>query len=871
MPIEVRFRDEWLVPIVRDNHGVDAEFIEAARAAGHPFLATALVRRGSVKADALGASVERVKGWRFVNPATSEIDRALLKTVSERICRQHHLVPLAIEPARIHLASANPGDLMVEDELRFATGRKPVMAYCLPERIDELLASVLTADRMIFDLLRTIDVSQPVELLSGSVSGDMTGDVEAPVIKLVNAIIAKAVDLGASDIHIEHEERASQVRYRVDGVLRVGLHLPRYLAAGPVASRFKIMAAMDVAERRRPQDGQAMLRVGGSAISLRVSTLPTQFGEKVVARVLDARNARAGLRDVGLSTEIVTRFERQLARGQGFVLVTGPTGSGKTTTLYAAISTLADGATNIVSIEDPIEYQLGGISQVQINTAQGLTFATTLRSALRQDPDVILVGEIRDRETADIACQAAMTGHLVFSTLHTNDAIGAVLRLVDMGVDRFKIAGSLSAVVAQRLAARLCECRLPRDAHTLPPLLREALQRHGLPVAAYERAGCPQCQFTGLRKRVPVAEFLEMTPELTELVSGAPSANEVRTKALAAGALVPLEKDALRHLSEGRLSVDDAMQFLDQAPVSDGQSAAGLSPRACVVLADANPGSRERATRTLLEAGFDVVAVTDGGAAIAGLVHRTPDVLVVAMPLPVVAGIDLIRYARGTLGLATLPIIALGEGADPATESAAVAAGADEVFAADDFERRATGIVKAALSRGRDFSPASAIRTAPVPPGEPERLATLHRTGLLDSPREERFDAITRLAAHTFGTPVALVTLIDRDRQWFKSNHGLAVNETPRQDAFCAHAILGNEVMVINDAALDARFAENPLVTGDPHIRFYAGVPVSTPDGQRLGTLCVIDQKPRTFSDSDRQALEDFGRLVQREIASHGA
>lgn len=871
-----QFRDEWVVALAREQHGVPASTIETLRAQQAPFLAPALVAAGLVERAAIAGSIQARFRIPVVTLPLGDVDRNAVKSVPERICRQKVLLPFRIDERHVHVAMANPLDMDAEQMLRMTTGRRIVPEFCFADTLNDLIAKVLDPDHVMFDLLRQVDVAQPVELMGVPDESSGNTDVQAPVVRLVNSLIARAVGLGASDIHLEHDERATHVRFRVDGDLRPALTLPRYVGAGPAVSRLKIMANLDVAERRRPQDGRAAIRVGSAEVGLRVSTLPTQFGEKVVIRLLDARAARRSKSDLGFSPEVSRRMQRPFHADQGFVLVTGPTGSGKTTTLYAAIGGLADGRHNIVSVEDPIEYQLDGINQVQINEKQGLTFPSVLRSVLRQDPDTILIGEIRDAETAEVACQAAMTGHLVFSTLHTNDAASSVVRLVDMGVDRFKIAASLLAVTAQRLARGLCTCGRDLPPDEVPRAVREALVRHRLPVRARQATGCPACERTGLKGRVPLGEVFEITPAMRELISsGAPTA-ALKKAGVSAGVLYTLEADALWHLSEGHISVDEAERFLETAepgaPVPARQAAVAddtvHQPAALpisLLVVDGDQPRRARVTELFVAAGFDVTEAVDGPSAITRIAGKTPGALVIASELPMLSGLDLIRYVRQGCSLMDVPILALCPNA--AGRAEALAAGATDALTPAGIDDLAVPLMRAAMGRAGDFSPVSSIATPRRPANEAARLQALKRTALLDSAPEERFDKITRLAQSIFDMPIALVTLVDAERQWYKSNQGLDTAQGPRDEAFCAHVILDSDTMIVPDAVLDPRFAEHPAVLGSPDVRFYAGHPVRSPDGHNLGTLCVIDHVPRQFSDQDAQQLRDLAALVEEQIA----
>ncbi|WP_283639115.1 GspE/PulE family protein [Marinovum algicola] len=376
---------------------------------------------------------------------------------------------------------------------------------------------------------------------------------DAPVVRLINALLLEAVKENASDVHIELEETRLVVRLRIDGTLREVLE-PRRALAPLLTSRLKIMGKLDIAEKRLPQDGRVSLKVGGYALDVRISTLPSQYGERVVLRLLDRGQTRLGIPALGLSEDDRARFERMLSSPEGLVLVTGPTGSGKTTTLYAALSHLNDRARNILTVEDPIEYAMDGVGQMQVEAKTGLTFARGLRALLRQDPDVIMVGEIRDAETAKIAVESAMTGHLVLSTLHTNTAVGAVSRLLDMGVERYLLAPMLRGLVAQRLVRRLCpDCREPRPLSARDAALLGHAMREGAP--AYHAPGCDACSQEGYRGRLPIYEVVEGTTTLEQMIHD--GASEADLIAEARRASTSILDDGIAKIKAGLTSAED--------------------------------------------------------------------------------------------------------------------------------------------------------------------------------------------------------------------------------------------------------------------------------------------------------------------------
>jgi type II secretory ATPase GspE/PulE/Tfp pilus assembly ATPase PilB-like protein/8-oxo-dGTP pyrophosphatase MutT (NUDIX family) len=464
--------------------------------------------------------------------------------VPERIARKYQVLPFSASAHTLDVATANPWDLDAERSIAFVSGRSVRMWLASPsaiaDGIDQAYSAAPKAKRSAPET--------PFETVKGE-----------PVVRLVDRVVAAGIEQRASDIHLEPEEDGIAVRYRVDGLLRHVMLLPKAVGI-PLVSRIKIMAKMDIADRLRPQGGHASVGLGGSRVDLRVSTLPASHGEKVVIRILDPRAAIRSLDSLGLDDRDAAQMRRLLDAREGLVLVTGPTGSGKTTTLYAALRQIQQRGLNIITVEDPVEYRIPGIVQVQINEKAGLSFASALRSILRQDPDVVLIGEIRDRETAAIAIQASLTGHLVFATLHTNDACSSITRLTDLGVDPARLAAALKGVVAQRLIRRLCNwCRIV--ANDGPPIqLRESVTRD---LMVYTPVGCDACAMTGYHGRLAVTEIVAMDQELERGIVAGASVDVLASIAHRSGCR-SLWESALVHLVSGETSGDELLRVLEQ-------------------------------------------------------------------------------------------------------------------------------------------------------------------------------------------------------------------------------------------------------------------------------------------------------------------
>jgi type IV pilus assembly protein PilB len=471
-------------------------------------------------------------GILHVSLETVIIDPDVICLVSELMARRYQVIPLYKEGTLLSLAMVDPLNVFAIDDIRHATGHEIVPMVGTEQDILKAIDRYYGGTSTMQEAIREAD--QQRIAAEEEFGAEITGLAEdTPVVKFVNTLIGQAIKEGASDVHIEPEGEIVRIRYRVDGLLRDVMTAPRSLKSG-VTSRIKIMANLDIAEKRIPQDGRIQMKVGEKDIDIRLSTLPAIFGEKIVMRLLDKGNILIGLKELGFNKDTLQRFEKFIHRPYGLILVTGATGSGKTTTLYAVLQKINTPEKNIVTIEDPVEYQLRRVTQVQVNAKVGVTFATGLRSILRQDPDVVMVGEIRDRETAMIAIQAALTGHLVMTTLHTNDAPGAIARLVDMGVEPFLIASSIISVVAQKLIRRICEkCRssyMP-PAELLKNLSIMEVSEVKTPSFAKGR-GCQECRGTGYAGRVGIFELLPVDDMVRNLIVARASSAEIRKMTL---------------------------------------------------------------------------------------------------------------------------------------------------------------------------------------------------------------------------------------------------------------------------------------------------------------------------------------------------
>ena len=688
----------------------------------------------------------------------AELDKAdptAKERVPEQVARRYHIVPLRATDSYLEVATANPFDLDAEKALAFATAREVRMLLLAPSKISERLDEMYRPEKAVDKLLEGMESSAELVQLPDKLAPDeiaiAASEAEAsqrPVVRLVDLIISEGILARSSDIHIEPEEGGVAVRYRIDGVLRQVMKIPRQ-AGLPLISRIKIMSSLDIADRLRPQDGRARVAVNGQPIDLRVSTLPAALGEKVVIRILDSRATVKSLDSLGLNTNETEGIKRLLENHEGIMLVTGPTGSGKTTTLYSCINQIKSEGVNIVTVEDPVEYRMQGIVQVQVQEKAGLTFASALRSILRQDPNVVLIGEIRDRETAQIAVQASLTGHLVLSTLHTNDAANAVTRLVDIGVEAYKIAAALRGVLAQRLMRKLCPTCKEVWMETPPDRLGKWVPK-GTPL--YRAAGCPDCAMTGYRGRFSIVEVLTVTAEVERRIASGETAEHIAAAARRGG-MKGLWESGLEHVLRGESTLDELTRVVDipqeeehppagaavrrpgggvpqphpgphagaavasppeptaeslvehfellEEPVDTRRSGPDGVPAVKVLLVD-DEDSLRKVMRDLLERdGYDVAEARDGVQALDQIDRVGPDIIVLDLNLPGLDGYGVLSHLRSRPATASIPVIVLTAKGDEDNEVRVFELGADD-FLTKPFRARALSArLEAVLGRRR--------------------------------------------------------------------------------------------------------------------------------------------------------------------------
>jgi type IV pilus assembly protein PilB len=744
----MQFLDEWLVPTVEPLLPADVLAALRQEVAQTPvsLWETAVQRRMVTDDQVLSAIASR---FRLPVADLSQVDARVTGVIPEQLARRFTVVPVGQTDSYLEVATANPFDIDAEKMLAFATGREVRLLLASPGRLRAKLDEIYrSGEEIVSRLLAGIHEEAEVKELSEEEAEYATAEEasQRPIIRLVDMMLADGVVSRASDIHVEPIEGGVVVRYRIDGVLRQVMKVPRN-AGLPLISRIKIMSGLDIADRLRPQDGRARVSVNGEPVDLRVSTLPASLGEKVVIRILSQRTTVLNLESLGMHPDEQEAIKRLLTHKEGIILVTGPTGSGKTTTLYSALRLVQNEGVNIVTVEDPVEYRLGqNIVQVQVHDKAGLTFASALRSILRQDPDVVLVGEIRDQETAQIALQASLTGHLVLSTLHTNDAPNVVTRLVDMGMEPYKIASALRGVVAQRLMRRLCKaCFEPRE-EPVPSKLARFIP----PGTKLLRAvGCPECATTGYRGRFSIMEVLTMNSELERRI-GQGSTADLIAEAARANGMGSLFDSGLRHVLAGDSTLEELLRVADvpaeaeprRAPaprartaappaaaaappapakmdsslaldfaedlelvddLSDGTAPASAARGAgtCVLLVEDEEQLR-RVMKDLLEReGYTVAEARDGVQALDQVDRFAPDVIILDLNLPGIDGYNVLTQLRSRPATRAIPVVVLTAKGDEDNEVRVFELGADD-FITKPFRAKALSArLEAVLGRHR--------------------------------------------------------------------------------------------------------------------------------------------------------------------------
>jgi type IV pilus assembly protein PilB len=721
--------DGWLAPILLGGNLVTQAQLDSLMSQPPAKIWTSVVASGWTTDQAIATEIARVFRLPLANLAST--DPRVTTLLPEGVARKHQVVPISANDRTIQIATADPRDLDMEQTLRFVTGREIGFQVGIPEAIAARLDELYRPERAIERLLVGLPETPVVALDANPAPVEAGRELDGPVTKLVDAMIHDAIREGASDIHAEPTDGAVVVRYRIDGVLREVMRLPD-TAGAALVRRVKIWAKLDVTDPLRPHDGRAMARIGNQTVDLRVSTIPVaRRGEKVVVRILDKNNLCGNLAQLKLPANEHVALERLLGHREGMVLVTGPTGSGKTTTLYAALNQLKTGKVNIVTVEDPVEYEVAGISQIQVSDAQGLTFARALRSVLRQDPDIVLVGEIRDIETAGIAVQAGFSGHFVLSTLHTNDAASAVVRLRDMGVDAFKVAAVLKGIVAQRLVRKLCD----QCAETVPveSLPAEARPPAGRQVRIRRSTGCRNCNGRGFRGREAILEILPVDESVARLIDAGALPDVLAAAARKIG-MRSLWESGLERVWSGSTSLDELKRVLGERagdeheaaatasastatsalPAVSNSVAAATEPAAPagpveaaaapegnrVLVADDDPQMRRLIRIVLQREGFEVLEANDGLDALELIEQGSVDLVILDVEMPRLNGLGVLEEIRAQMRTASLPVIILTALQDD-TEEKALDLGAQDYLTKPVQTRSLVARVRAVLKRAK--------------------------------------------------------------------------------------------------------------------------------------------------------------------------
>ncbi|RKD23885.1 type II secretion system protein GspE [Ammoniphilus oxalaticus] len=507
-----------------------------------------LITRGYITEQQKIELLEFQLGIPHVQLHRQRLDDQTIHLIDEQLAKKYHVLPLRIQEGKMVVAMSDPLDYYAIDEIRLNTGYPVSPVIAMRDELNRAINKHYSGQQSMMDAI----VGMTEETLQNEAADD-----NAPVVRLINEIIAQAVDLEASDVHLDPQESRVKVRFRVDGMLRTEREYPISML-GLMTSRLKILANLNIAERRLPQDGRFEMMIGAKQIDIRISTLPTIHGEKTVLRILDMLNAHRSIRQLAFSEHNLALFETLISAPYGLILITGPTGSGKTTTLYSALNQLNNDDVNIITVEDPVEYQLAGINQVQVNPSAGLTFANGLRSILRQDPNIVMIGEIRDKETAEMAIRAALTGHLVLSTLHTNNATSAISRLVDMGIEPFLVSSSLRGVIGQRLVRQICaHCQESVEITAEDSAL---FARYGMDVEKVKVGkGCVNCHTSGFRGRIAIQEVLPVDDQLKRLINQGQAETDYKTHAVEHG-FTPMFMDGLHKVAQGLTTLEEVVR-----------------------------------------------------------------------------------------------------------------------------------------------------------------------------------------------------------------------------------------------------------------------------------------------------------------------
>jgi type IV pilus assembly protein PilB len=643
-----------------------------------------LVEMGFIKEEDLIKVSAKVFNMPLLDLDKETIDSAAIGLISYEQAKRYGVFPLRKEQDSIVLAMSDPQDMITLDDIGLITKLKIKPVLCTESEINKRIEKYYQIDDSLYDILKNVAEEAKIEVIKEEGEGETRLDTQsvkeggAPIVRLFNLILSDAVKARASDIHIEPQEKAGNVRYRIDGDLRNIMEVP--LKLSPVlTARIKVLAELDISETRKPQDGRIKIFFNNRKIDLRISIIPTFYGEKISIRILDPQAAKIDLERVGFEENELNVYKETITSPQGIILITGPTGSGKTSTLYAALNFIKDEKKNIMTIEDPVEYLIEGVNHMQVNPVKDVTFANGLRSILRQDPNVILVGEIRDRETADIALQASLTGHLVFSSLHTNNAVASIARLLDLGLEPYTIASSVILIVAQRLVKVICpDCK---GEHMPDKQLLENFKKYidGLKIGKFYRGkGCEKCGFSGFLGRTAIFEILRVNENIRSLITGKATEDEIFNAARNSG-LKPLVSAGMEKVAQGITTLEEISQVVgirEEEKIIQKSSQTGKNLK--VLIADDDEDILRVLEKRLTGVGYDVVKARDGKEAVEYAHKEKPDLTIIDVTMPKMNGFEATKKLRSKLETAVIPIILLTGRQDKESELKGFDAGADD-------------------------------------------------------------------------------------------------------------------------------------------------------------------------------------------------
>ncbi|HRZ86427.1 MAG TPA: ATPase, T2SS/T4P/T4SS family [bacterium] len=668
--------------LVSENLLTKENLVEAKgrqRGAKRP-LQDILVEMGFIAEKEMLEIMSRAYGMPVVSFKKDDIDSEVSVLVPYELAKKYGVLPVRKEGEHLLLAMSNPLDVIAVDDVKLLTNMDVMPVMCPKSNLAELIESVYQSDESLYDLFSHIVASADIDVLRESKEKQesaLKDTKQGPVMKLVTLFLTDAIKARASDIHIEAGKDKTKIRYRIDGDLREVMEIPSKLHSF-VISCIKVMASLDLAETRKPQDGRTKIYLSGRYIDMRVSMVPTHFGEKAVLRILDATVAHTDLDALGFSEKEMTLFRKSIARPQGIILVSGPTGSGKTSTLYATLNAIKCPTKNIITIEDPIEYLMDGVNQIQVNPVKDVTFANGLRSILRQDPNVILVGEIRDLETAEISFKASLTGHLVLSTIHTNSSVASVTRLLNLGLEPYLIGSSLTLVIAQRLVRVNCE--FCRDEYQPAPELVEkylgSLERHRI-TRFMKGKGCARCNFSGYLGRTGVFEMLEITKKIRTLIAEKAGEDVILKEALRGG-MTLLADSAFIKLKQGITTLEEVAKRTDVSESEDEKALPRKREKPLILIVEDEPDLARILGITLEDAGYDTIRAANGAEGVEMAVRERPDLAILDVMMPEMDGFEAVRQLRSRIETAVIPIMMLTAVKDKASEVKGLDLGADD-------------------------------------------------------------------------------------------------------------------------------------------------------------------------------------------------